>query len=293
MILVAGATGMLGGEICRLLGERGRAMRALVRESSDQGRVEHLRELGAQIAVGDLRDRASLDEACKGVSVVVSTANTTHMRLPDDSIADTDHRGQLQLVDAAQDAGVRQFVYVSFSGNFDIDSPFASAKRTVEERLRASGMAYTILRPSVFMEVWLSPALGFDYRQGAARIFGSGDKGISWISYTDVAKFAVESIGNPAAMDATIELGGPEPLSPLEVVQTFERASGRAFEVAHVPEEALDAQWRSAEDPLQKSFAAFMLSLSHGDPIDMSGTLQRFPVRMTSVQEYAERVARS
>lgn len=293
MILVIGATGALGSEICRLLTERGDRVRALVRPSSDPARVARLRELGIETIVGDLKDPDTLAPACEGASVVVSTASTTSSRQPDDTIPRVDRDGQIAAVDAAREAGVGQFVYVSYSGNIDVDCPLHSAKREVEQHLRASGMDYTILRPSVFMEVWLSPALGFDARQGAARIFGAGDRPVSWISATDVARFAVDCVGEPAAMRQVIELGGPEALTPLEVVRTFEELGGRPIAREHVPTEALDAQWRRATDPLEKSFAALMLGISRGDPIDMSATLQAFPRRMTSVREYAERVLKS
>jgi uncharacterized protein YbjT (DUF2867 family) len=290
MILVVGATGLLGGEICRRLRERGQSVRALTRHTSDTAKVQRLRGLGAEIVSGDLKDRASLDQACRGVSTVISTATTTLSRQPDDSIGGVDQDGQIQLVDAARAAGVGQFVYVSFSGNLEVDCPLRTAKRSVERHLQQSGLTYTILRPSVFMEVWLSPALGFDFIKGAAQIFGTARQPISWISLADVAEFAVGAIGHPAARSVVIELGGPEALSPEDVVRTFEEVTGRHFDAQHVPEPALEEQWRTAVDPLQKSFAALMLGFAHGDPIDMRRTLEVFPLRLGTVRDYATRV---
>lgn len=77
-------------------------------------------------------------------------------------IRTTDLNGEITLIDAAVAAKVRQFVYTSFSGNLDLDFPLRNAKRAVEQHLQRSGLTYTILRPSFFMEVWLSPAVGFD-----------------------------------------------------------------------------------------------------------------------------------
>lgn len=76
------------------------------------------------------------------------------------------------------------------------------------------------------MEVWFSPAVGFDAGKGTAQIYGSGANKIGWISLNDVAQFAVASLDNPAARNTIIELGGSEVLSPLEVVQYFEEAGG-------------------------------------------------------------------
>ena len=136
------------------------------------------------------------------------------------------------------------------------------------------------------MEVWLSPALGFDADNAQAQIYGSGENKISWISYKDVAKFAVTSLDSPKALNAVVELGGPEALSPLEVVGIFEESKGRKFGVQYVPEEALKQQKETASDPLQQSFAGLMLYYSRGHVIDMQETLKKFPVQLTSVREY-------
>lgn len=86
MILVVGATGLLGGEIRRRLAAAGRPIRAMVRPTSSPSRVAHLTGLGATLARGDLKDRASLDAACRGVETVITTASTTLSRQPGDSI---------------------------------------------------------------------------------------------------------------------------------------------------------------------------------------------------------------
>ena len=287
MNLVVGATGLLGNEICRLLAAEGKPARALVRPTSDQNKVAQLESLNVEIARGDLKERSSLDAACRGVRAVISTASSTLSRQEGDSIQSVDLAGQLNLVDAAKAANVSRFVLISFP-QVDVEFPLQAAKRTVEDHLKTSGLTYTILQPTFFMEVWLSPALGFDAANTKAQIYGSGENRISWISYKDVAKFAVASLDNSEARNAVIELGGPEALSPLEVVQIFERVKGRKFEVQHVPEKALEEQRESASDPLQQSFAGLMLYYSQGNTIDMRETLQKFPVRLTSIKDYAQ-----
>jgi uncharacterized protein YbjT (DUF2867 family) len=204
-------------------------------------------------------------------------------------IRTTDVDGMVKLVDAAAAAGLGRFVYVSFSGHLDIDFPLSNAKRTVEARIRASGLEYTILRPSYFMEVWLGPAVGFDAATAKATIYGAGVDPISWIAIPDVAELAVESLGVPSALNATLELGGPEALSPLQAVAEFESVAGRSFEVQHVPVEALVAQQEAATDPMAQSFAGLMRCYAKGDAIDMAPILRDFPVRLTSVREYAAR----
>jgi uncharacterized protein YbjT (DUF2867 family) len=239
-----------------------------------------------------LKDRASLDAACRGVAAVITTASTTLSRQPGDSLQNVDLEGQLQLIEAARTAGVPRFLYVSFSHNNTIESPLKTAKRTVEERLKRSGLSYTILAPSFFMEVWLGPALGFDIASAKAQIFGEGHNPISWISLEDVATFAVLCLDHSEARNATIELGGPEALSPLDVVKAAEGLCGRSFDVQNVPETALSVQHRTATDPFQQTFAALMLAYAKGDPIDMQQTLKTFPVELLSVNDYTRRVLR-
>ena len=287
MNLIVGATGLLGSEICRLLAAEGKPVRALVRPTSDQIKVAQLESLNVEVARGDLKDRPSLDAACEGVSAVVSTASSTLSRQEGDSIQTVDLEGQLNLVDAAKAANVSRFVLISFPP-VDAEFPLQAAKRRVEEHLKSSGLTYAILQPTFFMEVWLSPALGFYAANAKAQIYGSGENKISWISYKDVAKFAVASLDNAEARNAVIELGGPEALSPLEVVRAFEESQGRKFDVQNVPEEALKEQRESASDPLQQSFAGLMLYYSQGQIIDMRKTLQKFPVQLTSITDYAQ-----
>lgn len=296
MILVVGATGLVGSDVCRRLRARRSPVRALVRATSDPAKVEALRALGVEVVAGDLRDPASLAEACRDVSTVISTASSMPFGYEPgvNDISTTDHAGTVHLVDAARSAGVvERFVYVSFSKNMDLDFPLRNAKRTVEDHLRLSGLTYTILRPSYFMEVWLSPAVGFDAAHAKATIYGTGANPISWISLADVAEFAVQCLDNPAARNATIELGGPEALTPLQVVATFEQAYGRPFATEHVTAEALVAQQQATTDPMQQSFTGLMRCYAAGDPIDMGGTLARFPVELTSVGEFAAAGARS
>ncbi|NIN65245.1 MAG: SDR family NAD(P)-dependent oxidoreductase, partial [Anaerolineae bacterium] len=123
-----------------------------------------------------------------------------------------------------------------------------------------------------------------------ARLYGSGENPISWVAFKDVAQFAVQSLDNPAAQNATLELGGPEALSPLKVVEIFEEVGGRPFEVEHVPEEALADQRKATTDPMQLSIAGLVQWYAKGDPVDMGETLKTFPVQLTSVRDYAQSV---
>jgi uncharacterized protein YbjT (DUF2867 family) len=293
MTLVVGATGLLGAEICRRLASTGKSFRAMVRKTSDPAKKDTLKQLGAELVEADLKDRASLDHACRGATTVVSTPTSTiSSRQEGDTFQTVDLDGQKALVDAASAAKVEHYVFVSVSGNLGKQggNPLIHAKRAVENHLRQSGLSYTILRPTFFMEIWLSPHLGFDFQNAKATIYGSGKNKISYVSLHNVADFAVAALSNPAARNAVIELGGPETLSPIEVVRMFERLSGRRFEMQFVLEEQLQARKTAATNPVEQTFADLMLSAAHDDSIDMSDTFTKFQVRPKSVREYAEMV---
>lgn len=287
MILVAGATGELGRVICRKLVERGGTVYGMVRASSDPAAVVALEALGVTPVKADLDDPESLLEACSGCDSVVS--GMTAMARPGDSIERVDRDGQVALVTAAAEEGVERFVYVSYSGVIGKDDPLTLAKRTVERTLKHSGMTWTVLRPSYFMESWFSPALGFDIGKGAARIYGEGREPISWVARDDVAEFAAEAVDSEEARNATIEIGGPEALSPLEAVAVFESLTGRRFAVESVPEEALRVQLGAAADAHARSMVALMLAYARGNSIPMDETAERFGVELTPLRSWASR----
>ena len=286
-VLVAGATGFLGSEICRQLSEKKIKVKGLVRTTSDANKLTHLKELGVEIVEGDLKDKSSLKNALNGVSAIISTVSSTLSRQEGDSIQTVDDLGQNNLIEAALSANIKQFVYVSFCdmpGQF----PLQIAKRKVEKHLAESGLSYTILQPTYFMDVWLSPALGFDYNNTKATIYGEGKNKVSWVAIKDVASFAVASLNNPAAKNRVIEIGGPDALSPIEVVTIFEAKKGKKFELQFVTEETIRAQKEEAQDPLSESFAALMLGVAKGSEIDMNKATDVFSMRLTSVNDYAK-----
>lgn len=289
-ILVVGATGFLGMEICRQLKVNHENVFGLVRKTAAEDRTKALKQWGIQFLEGDLKDKASLKKALQGIDTVISTASSTFSRQDGDSIQTVDNEGQSNLVDEAKAAGVKQFVFISFSFTPQ-GFPLQTAKQRAEEKIKTSGMSYSIIKPSFFMEAWLSPAVGFDFPNAKATIYGEGINKISWISISDVAAFTVGAMDNEAARNKTFEIGGPEALSPLEVVAIFEKASGRKFELQHVPVEALQGQWNAAPDDLSKSFASLMLFYAHGHPVEMKEPLKTFGLKLKSVQEYAAQVS--
>ena len=233
MVLVVGATGLLGMEICRKLALRGTKVRAFVRRTSDKTKLETLRTLGVELVVGDLKDRASIATACVGIEAVLSTASSTFSRQEGDSIESVDGAGQLALVEAARAAHIERFIFVSFRHSPEVAFPLAIAKARVEQAI--SGMRFTVIQASFFMESWLSPALGFDSARHTARILGSGQSPISWVSVSDVAEMCVLAYFSPETEGKIIQFGGPRGVTALEVVQIFERQTKAEWQLELVP----------------------------------------------------------
>lgn len=260
-----------------------------MRASSDPAKVSRLQSFGAEIFQGDVRDRASLDRACQGVTAVMCTISAMPFSYQAgvNDIQTTDLEGITNLIEAAKGSQVAHFVYTSaVRKDRSYICPLTDAKNEVERRLQESGLSYTILRPSAFMEVWLSPAVGFDAANGKAVIYGTGRNPISWIAVPDIARFAIASLEHPAARNAILDFGGPEAISPLGAVRCFEQAFGRTMELQFVPVEALKAQAAAATDPMQKTFSVLMQFIADGDPVEMDETAREFGIRLTTLDEY-------
>ena len=287
LTLVAGSTGFVGGEVALRLAKRQVQTRALVRGGVANPKAKHLQDTGIEIADGDLTLPETLAAACEGVDTVISTVSSMPSGA-NDGLRRVDREGTMALIAAAERAGVSKFVYVSYSGNIHEDSPLQTAKRDCEERLLRSSMQAVILRPSYFMEMWLSPALGFDPANGSARIYGSGEGKVSYISAFDVAEFAVAATTREHDQKSIIlEMGGPDALSQLDAVHLFERALGKEVQLSFLPEAALQEQHGSS-DPLQKTFAALMLAYAKGDEVSGARAIaEEHGIALRSVAEYA------
>jgi uncharacterized protein YbjT (DUF2867 family) len=182
-VLVVGATGFVGSQVAQALCARGHQTRVLVRGGRAHPRGSQV-EGSVDVVDGDLTRPETLANACTGIEVVVCTA-TSMPQCHENGLLRVDHDGVSSLIQAAEKAGAKKFVYTSYSGNVRCDSPLETAKRSCESLLLNSAMWAVILRPSYFMEMWLSPALGFDPLNSVARIYGSGMEKISYVSAHD------------------------------------------------------------------------------------------------------------
>jgi uncharacterized protein YbjT (DUF2867 family) len=233
MLLVVGGTGELGGRVVRLLVDHGLDVRCLVRAGSDPAGLE-----GVETVRGDLTDAGSLRTACQGVDTVIATATAIGRRLagvPGPSIRDADELGMAALVDAAESAGVRRFVYVSFAGaDAAPGTPLVNAKLATEQRLGRSSVRSVIVRPDAFQEIHLGPLGRFDLAAGKVSVFGKGDAKVRWVSTDDVAAL-VAAVAVEAEPPAIIEFGGPEAISRNEAIAIAEKFTQRKLKVQRMP----------------------------------------------------------
>jgi uncharacterized protein YbjT (DUF2867 family) len=293
MILVVSATGSLGGRIARGLLAQGKQVRILDRqdpisaELAAQGRAntaESLVEAGAEAVYADLKDRASLDTAVADIETVITTATATQ-RGGDDTVPAVDLQGTLNLIEAAKAAGVKHFIYTSANGAMpDHPVPLFHIKGTCEAALEASGMAYTILRPAVFMEVWIGMVVGLPLmNQQPITLIGQGDHQHNFVSEADVAAFALATVDNPHAVNQRIDIGGPASYTWTQIVETAGRIMGVDLPLQYLPlGTAVPLLPPAVSDLLNgmETFEAF---------IDMTETAPAYGVTLTTLDEYIQR----
>lgn len=287
MILIVGATGTLGGLTARRLLEAGKPVRVLARTPA---KAEPLRALGAEVVQGDLRDAASLRRAAEGTRQVVAAAHALLGGWGNTS-RQVDGDGHRALIDAARQARVEHVVYTSVRGAApDHPVAFCRTKAEVEAYLRRSGLAYTILRPSAFMEVHAHLLIGKPVlEKGAVVLFGRGDNPRSFVAVEDVARFVVLALEDPALRGQTIEIGGPDNLTNNEVVRLYARLAGRTPRVRHVPLPVLHVVSRLAR-PLHPGLSQIMRLSINEDTADLafdaSGLQRRYPVPLTRMEDW-------
>lgn len=284
MILVIGSTGSLGSAVVEGLTAARKPVTALVRDASSD-RAKELRAAGATLVVGDLKSTATIAAALKGIETVVCTASATLSRREGDSIETVDLKGVRDLIDAAEAAKVRHFVFLSFSSNLGHDSPLAAAKRAAEKRLESSKMGYTILRPSCFPETWFSPAVGFDMGSGKIQIYGNGMSKVSYVALDDVARATVACVDNPKVVRMVLSIGGPRAISQLDAVALAENATGRKMQLEFMSTEQIAAARNETKDSLTGSFLALFEGLARGDEIPNDWT-ETLGVRPRSMEEW-------
>lgn len=292
-VLIVGATGVEGSLTTKKLLAQGIAVRAMTRTPA---KAESLRQLGAEVVQGDLREVESLRRACAGVDKVLAAAHSLLGRGAEASQY-VDEIGHKQLIDMAKAADVQHVVYTSIIGAGPTDPvPFNRIKYAVEQYLQASELPYTILRPGAFMEWHVHEFIGKPIlEKGKVMLFGKGDNPRNFVAGEDVANFAVLALTEPRAIDQTIEIGGPDNWTNNQVAALYAQLAGRPVSITHVPLAVLRVM-----SPLLKPFhpglsqvmALSIMSDTADMTFDPSATLRQYPVPLTWLEDWIrQRVA--
>lgn len=228
MILVTGATGTVGSEVVRLLAARGEATRAMTR---DPGRAAT--PPGVEVVRGDYDDAPSLKRAVEGATALFL------LSAPDPAIA----RHDRAMIDAARAAGVGRVVKLSAIGIDAPDAWLGAWHLPGEQAAQASGMEWTVLRPSSFASNARQWAGLISAGQPVPNMTGPGGLGV--IDPADVAAVAVEALTSSGHDGRTYTLTGPEALSVPEQVACLAEVLGRTIETVDVPADAARQQFLS------------------------------------------------
>jgi uncharacterized protein YbjT (DUF2867 family) len=232
MIFVAGGTGNLGSEIVRRLAAAGEKVRVLTR---DPARAKHLEASGVEITRGDVRDGREVMRAVGGSTTVISAIQGFGGPNAVGTNA-VDRDGNATLIRAAKNAGVEHFVLMSVLGaRGDHPMTLFRAKAAAESELLASGLSWTIVRPTSYMETWIDIIGGPLAKKGKAVVFGRGETPINFVSLRDVAGVIERALSDPAARGAAFDVAGPKDLTFSQFADALILARGGAGKVSHVP----------------------------------------------------------
>ena len=289
MILVVGATGSLGRKVVKSLVASGEDVRAMTRVVS---RADDLKALGARPVRGDLTDPDSLEFALRGASSVVMAAHSMLGRGAEASEL-IDDKGHRTLIDLAKAAGVEQMIYTSVLGaSSDHPIDFWRTKARIERYLQDSGMTYTIVRAAAFMEIYGYLLIGKPIIEGKrVMLFGSGTNPRNMVAAEDVAKVVVGALRIPSLRGSTINVGGPQNLSGRDVVEIFERVSGRKAKIGRIPLTVARGMSRVIK-PIHPGISRVIRSGVWAETTDQSfdpaSLRSQIPITLTSLEDWAK-----
>jgi len=226
-IVVAGATGNLGGRIARALLERGASVRALVRPSTARDKLERLQELGATIASVELTSASQVTPACSGASCVVSALA---------GLRDVIVEAQTVLLDAAIRAGVPRFIPSDYSIDFTKFPPGENRnldlRRDFHQRLDQASIQATTVFNGAFAEMLTGQMPLILFKRKRVLYWGEADQRLDFTTMDDTAAFTAS-----AALDPTtprfLRIAGDQ-LSARELAAVVSEVTGREFRLFRV-----------------------------------------------------------
>ncbi|MGV2829008.1 SDR family oxidoreductase [Myxosarcina sp. GI1(2024)] len=287
MYLVTGATGSLGRRVVRQLREKDMSVRAFVRLTAN---YRELADRGAEIFIGDLEYERDIIKACRDVKYIISCHGSGQ------NAQALDYRANIALIDRALENNVEHFVFISVLGvdRGYQDSVTFKAKREVEKYLAASGLNYTILRPSGFANNLL--ALAERFREtGIYLIIGDPKNRSSIVSTDDLATIALASTEIEAARNQIFAVGGPDILKREDIPRIFARIFDREPIIINPPLMLFDGLrtgigWFNPQ--LEKSLGTLRTLLAHEFFCTMDEIARiesTFEMKMESLESFLRR----
>ncbi|HYZ87510.1 MAG TPA: NmrA/HSCARG family protein [Bryobacteraceae bacterium] len=267
LILVTGATGKQGGATLRHLRKHGFPVRALVRDPNKH-EARQLAGQGVQVVKGTFEDIDSLRRALDGVYGVFCMSTFA------EGGVEAESQQGYNMIEAAQRSRVSHFVYSSVGGaDQNTGVPHFDSKFRVEERLRASGLPYSILRPSFFMENWVGMREMLE--QGSLIWPLSPQTKLQQIAVDDIGGLTALSFANEGRwLNRALDISGDERTCE-EIAREFSRVLSRDVRYVQVPWDALEQQIS------QEMALMFHWFEDHGYTADIPAVRAEYPDLMT------------
>jgi uncharacterized protein YbjT (DUF2867 family) len=220
MILVTGASGNVGGAVLSALLQLREPVRAMYRSASDAQKAP----AGAERAIADFSDRASLERALQGVDRVFLVCSPIPQLVEYES----------NMVEACRARGIRHLVQASSKGAGETKASFPSWHFQVEQKVRASGVPATILHPESFMQNVVSFYAPTIRTQGTFYA-AMQDAPIAYINLRDIAAVAAKVLTSDGHAGHSYVLTGPELLTHQEIAARISQVTGRPIQYVDLP----------------------------------------------------------
>lgn len=234
-VLVTGSTGFVGREVVAELISRGIPTRALARS---RRRARILDAMGAEIAIGDVADPRAVNESMRGVKSVLHLAAVIREN-GDQTFFSVNHEGTVNVLDAAQKAGVERFVYASAIGSApDGPNTYMASRWNAEQAVKRAGIPYTIMRFSMAFgrgDEFFNVLAALVKISPVVPVAGPGTTKFQPIAVKDVARCLVDALYKSDLLGASLELGGPQQLSYDGMLDEVTKALGARRKKLHLP----------------------------------------------------------